>query len=310
MAPARNVAQDVVLYGLTRFFLGLLGALPLAFARKLVIALGRVALALLPRLHRVGREQLDAVYGDTLSNEAKQQILRDAMDNISIVAAEFAHGPRLREHGFPGLLIEGIEHVDQSRGGIMISAHQGNWEWLAGACSRGIPKFLIVARPLNYPPMDALVEREREAIGFKTIPKVGAAKRLYEALADGWQVGIMVDQCPRERGVPTTFLGRECWSTIGPAMIAAKAKVPVHFVSMYRQPDGSYICNISPALTLVDTGNALDDLQRNTQMFQDEAEKHVRLFPGQWLWFHRRWKQRPQLAKEWAERVAQAADKG
>jgi KDO2-lipid IV(A) lauroyltransferase len=48
-----------------------------------------------------------------------------------------------------------------------------------------------------------------------------------------------------------------------------------------------------PALTLVRTGDEASDVVVNTQHFMDIVEAHVRQYPDQWLWVHRRWRERP-----------------
>lgn len=293
-----------LLYVAVRGYVFFMSLLPVTTARAITKALGRVVLQLMPRLHRVGKEQLDLAYGDTLSDEEKRQILHEAMDNLAIVAAEFAHGPRLAAAGFPNVSVRGFEHFDPDRAAVIFSGHLANWELMAsiyGAHSRTLAE---VVRPLGFPPMNAFVDRMRRAMGATTVPKFAASKELLRLLETGTDVGILIDQSPRDTAVPVTFFGRECWATVGAVMLAQRANVPMHFFGMHRKPDHSYEVEISPAITFVNTGRKLEDLQTNTQACQDVLEEFIRRYPGQWLWFHRRWKRRPRLEKEWAARLA------
>ncbi|HNR36776.1 MAG TPA: hypothetical protein PKO36_16485 [Candidatus Hydrogenedentes bacterium] len=43
----------------------------------------------------------------------------------------------------------------------------------------------------------------------------------------------------------------------------------------------------------------------NTQRCQDALEAIVRRAPEQWLWLHRRWKERPHLEAEWKRRTGE-----
>ncbi|MBI1318498.1 MAG: hypothetical protein GC168_06070 [Candidatus Hydrogenedens sp.] len=310
MASQRNPLLQALLYSLTRTYTGIMGLLQMPAARGITIAIARVALALVPRLHRVGMENLDLAYGDSLTLAEKRRILQDAMDNLAIVAAEFAHGPRMARNGFKDVAeVEGWEHIDQSKGAILISGHLGNWEWFAGAIAVYCPKMLEVVRPLDFPPMNRYVDSTRRATGTETLDKFAAAKELLTRLKEGWCVGVLVDQSPRESGAPTTYFGRDCWTTVAPAMLAARTGCPVHFVTVERRADSTYHIVVQPAMPFQKTRNLMADMQANAQMTQDTLEAFVRQHPGHWLWFHRRWKQRPRLAEEWNKRLKRVEEK-
>ncbi len=308
MSGKRAQLVDALVYGLARFFVGLLGLLPLMLSRYIAIAIGRGLLFLAPRLHRVGREQIELAYGDSLSAAEKRSILREAMDNIAIIAAEFAHGPRMAAQGFPTVRVTGKEHIDPSRGSVVIGGHIGNWEWVAGACVSAFGQMDVIVRPFNFPAMNTFIDQRRRAMGIGTIPKQGAAAGVAQTLMAGGHVGLMVDQCPREAAVPVRFFGRDCWGTIGPVLIASRAQVPIHFMAIRRLPDYTYTCEISPPIPQLNTGDKLADMVTNTQACQDALEAFIRKNPGQWLWFHRRWKERPRLAEEWAARLEKQRD--
>jgi KDO2-lipid IV(A) lauroyltransferase len=116
-------------------------------------------------------------------------------------------------------------------------------------------------------------------------------------------VGILIDQSPRENGVPVTFFGRRCWATVAPAMVAVRAKAPIHPVSMTRDSKGRYTVEFLPSIEVRRTGDLRKDLVEAIQNCQDAIESLVRQSPGQWLWMHRRWKERPLLQEEWDART-------
>jgi len=305
MAPGSQRAIRRILGILSIVFVRVSCWFPLPWVCIFFRTLGRVAPYVVPRLNRVGLENLERAFGDTLTCEEKRRILRGAMDNMMTVAAEFGRLPKMARTGFEGVIrVEGAEHADRDRGVLAISAHFGNWEWiLPVAIAHGF-KAAEVVRTFDDPTLNTFVDRVRKAGGVETIPKDSAAGRIRELLRDRYMVGLLVDQSPRENGVPTSFFGERCWSTIAPAMIAMRARVPVHPAALIRESDGTYTLRFYPAIEFEKTGNALDDLVENTQRCQDAIERMVRAHPEQWLWFHRRWKQRPRLEREWAARVA------
>ena len=281
--------------------------LPLPVARGLGRGLARLAYYLIPRLRKVGLANLDLAYGNTLSRPEKTRILKDAVKNVGIVAAEFTRIPILAGSDIARLVqFDGLEHLDRSEGSLMVGAHLGNWEWMAPAlASQG---FLVagVVRPLDHPALNAFVDRLRRSGHVATVPKTNAVAEVVQLLRKGYVVGLLVDQSPRENAAPVRFFGRETWGTVGAALASARTRLPVHVIAMLRQPNGSYLLRVSPEIPMARSGDLRADLVQNAQRCQDAVEALVRACPGQWLWFHRRWKARPRLQQEW--RVRQMED--
>ena len=297
-SPSRRI-QSLLAHALC----GLTRVLPLPLARALGRGMFRTVLTVIPRLRRIGMENLDTAFGDTLDRRAKEDILRQAAENLGLVAAEFSRIPLVASTGRGPLFdVRGLENIDRSRGGIFLSAHIGNWEWLAPAGASVGLETLIVVRGFDDPLMDRTVDAIRHVPGVETVDKHAALPALVAAVKEGRYAGILADQNPRENGIPSTFFGRPTWSTIGPAMLARRAKCPIYPVSMTREPDGRYVLEFFPPLEMVQGSDPLKELQENTQRCQDALEEMIRRRPGQWLWFHRRWRTRNRHEREWAER--------
>lgn len=284
------------------FFAWLLDRLPLSVARIVAVALGRAAYFAVPRVRRTGFSNLDLVYGDSITRREKARRLKQCVDNISIVAAEFSRirrlrGPFLDRH----MIVKGAERLPRDKGAIVIGAHQVNWEWLAPALASKGMKVAEVVRPLADPRLNEYVDKTRRAGGIVTIPKEHAAQEVARHLREGYLVGILVDQSPRENGVPLRFLDKECWGTIGPVVLSRMTGAPIFGVFMQRGADGRYELEILPQIELA-PGKLSDTIVENCQRCQDVVASGVERNPGQWLWLHRRWKNQPRLEREWKKR--------
>lgn len=286
--------------------------LPPPVSRALLVGLARCAMALLPRIWKVGMENLDLAYGDTLTRAEKKRILRGAVDNMALVAAEF-HAvkklPGMTQEEFDALItVEGMERFDnQENGCVLIGGHLGNWEWMAGVINRCGYKISEVVRPLDNPLLNRVVDAHRTASGAVTVPKDNAGRELFRLMKEGYIAGLLADQSPRDNAVPVTFFGQPCWGTIGAVMVAQRAKVPIFCSSLVRTAPGKYHFTVTGPIEIQRTGNLHEDLAVNCQRCQDAVEEHIRKCPEQWLWLHRRWKPRPRLEAEWAERIARKA---
>ncbi|MBP8130087.1 MAG: lysophospholipid acyltransferase family protein [Candidatus Hydrogenedentes bacterium] len=277
--------------------------LPLPAARALSAALAEVAFRLVPRMRRAGLANLDLAYGDTLNRSEKLRILRGAVHNALRVAVELSRLPTLRGDGWRRYIdVAGIEHIDPNRGALLVGGHLGNWEWIPGILTAHGFRLMVVVRSFDAPELDRYVDALRCSVGIRTIPKNHAARHIETLLAQNWLIGMLIDQSPRESALPVTFFGQPCWATIGPAIVALRTRAPIHPAGMWRKPDGRYHVQFYPSIPYEVTGNAQQDLLAVTQRCQDAVERMVRDHPEQWLWLHRRWKQRPRLSAEWAAR--------
>ena len=304
MARRRNAFVQGLFRVASIGFVRLTQAMPLSLARRLGILLGDLAYFVVPRIRRIGMDNLNLAYGDELSLTEKRRILREATRNVGIVAAEFGRIPQLKgERAHELIELEGLDLLDREGGAVLIGAHLANWEWMAPFIQcQGIPGAEII-RPLDDDRLNDFVDGLRRSTGLLTIPKHGAGIEVFRLLSEGYTIGILVDQNPRHNASPVTFFGRETWATIAAPMIALRSSTRIHPVHMVRLPDGRYRIEIRPALDMVRSDDLRQDLIENTQRCQDAIEEMIRANPGQWLWLHDRWKPRPRLAADWAEKL-------
>ena len=267
--------------------------LPLRVDRMLGRRLGRLAYHVAGRTRRIGRANLDQVFGDTLSRRRKTRILKASAENVGIGAAEFSHIKRM-DDGFieKQVAIENAGVIDKTRGGVVISAHLGNWEWLGRVWrSLGLDTCLVVRR-FSQPGLEALIDSTRRSAGVDTIDRRGAVAEAVRIARQGWHVVMLADQAPRGGAVPVQFMGRPCWGCIGPAVVALRARVPIYPVSLTRDDTGKYLFEIQDPIELAPSRNLRARVVDATQQCQDAVETMVRRHPEQWVWSQRRWRRR------------------
>ena len=288
---------------ITLSFIAFMRLLPLPVARRLGRVGGHIAYYVVPRVRTIGMKNINLAYGDTLTLQEKKSILKKSMINLALIGAELPHQAILSsDRRDPMCAFKGREHIEKSGTGIMLGAHLSNWEWAFGIfCGEGY-KATGIVRPLRDPRLNQAINDLRTSSGTTTIEKRAAATQAIKALRAGINVGILGDQSTRKNGLPTTFFSQPCWSTIGPAMLALRAKVPIYPMSLVRDDTGFYTLEILPPIFPERQGAFADDLMRITQQCQNIIEEMIRAHPEQWMWLHDRWKKQPDREKEWAER--------
>lgn len=300
----RNPLVQWLATGATLGFARLCDVLSLRARRWLGRRMGRLAYYLVPRVRRVGHANLIRAFGNEMSLKDRRELLKQSVENVGIVAAEFSLIPRIdaaftKRH----IVIKGVCNLPRNRGAIIIGAHFGNWEWMAPAMAAlGWPVAEVV-RPLNHEPLNRYVDKVRTGGKITTVPKDASAIKLINILKKGCAVGILVDQAQRANAAPTRFFGQACWSTVGPVILALRAGVPIIPASMTRIPGGRYRLEFGRRIMLQHSEEWVKDLVVNTQKCQDAIERFVRKYPEQWLWIHQRWEVRPRLEEEWKARL-------
>ena len=118
-------------------------------------------------------------------------------------------------------------------------------------------------------------------------------RRLLGAIKEKKAIGILLDQnVDWYEGVFVKFLGRWACTNKGLALIALKSGTPVLPAFPVRQSDGRFRIMFGKELELIRTGDKTRDVEDNTALFSGVIEKYILQYPGQWFWFHQRWKTR------------------
>ena len=108
-------------------------------------------------------------------------------------------------------------------------------------------------------------------------------------------MGLLIDQdIPSIPGVFAPFFGRPAWTPSGAAMIALKARCPLAPGFIHRRPDGTHLIKVEPPLPVPTEGSPEDRVRELTAAVNARAEWHVRAWPEQWVWMHRRWRTQPE----------------
>lgn len=228
-------------------------------------------------------------------SEPVEEIIRNNFKNLGksfaeIIKIYYGFGEKI----IHSVEVDGIEtfHQAQAQGtGILfLTGHCGNWELLAIAASVRFSKIAGVARPINNPYLNALVERVRERYGNSVIYKQGALRKIIERLRKGKCVGILMDQAvvPNE-GYVIDFLGRGAWTSKIPALIARKTGASVLPMFIHRT-DRGHRMKVYPAVQLSNIDDKESAVIEDTKRFSSFIEKYIQEHPSEWLWIHRRWK--------------------
>ena len=268
--------------------------LPLPLVTAVGVVLGRVVYAVDGNRRRVALRNLEAAFP-----------ARPAAERRAIARRVFAHFGRMLFEllEFSTLTparilarveVDGEERVRhayaQRRGVLFFTGHFGFWEQNAIAHALTFEPMAVLARALDNPRLNALLERVRGCTGNTVIYRQGAIRRVMRALGSGQGVAILIDQHMQSRDAITVeFFDRPASTTSALAALAARTGAPVIPVFALPVERGRYrIIYEHPVEPPRD--DSPDAIREFTQRCTDVLEMYVRRHPDLWLWMHRRWR--------------------
>jgi len=298
---------DLLSYWLIVSLMRVLNLLPFAVS-CLIGELAGNLLFYLDRRHRfITLENLERAFRHELSPAQRIRLAKKTYRNLGRILIECICLPTRKPEIIRDYVsISGRDHLyeaqSRGKGVLFLTAHFGNWELMGLAFSLyGFPS-AVVARPLDNPYLDRLVERQRTRFGNRVIAKKGAVREIVKCLASGGRVGILMDQNVSAReGVFVDFFDTPASTTPILAALSQKTGAPVVPIFMVpKQGKSGYVIEVGKPLTLIETGNKEKDLIANTARFTSIIEEYIRCYPHCWFWMHRRWKVRPEdQRREW-----------
>jgi len=178
----------------------------------------------------------------------------------------------------------------RERGAVIATAHTGSFDLVGCAAARELP-LTVVTKRLSLGLLDGVWQRWRARRGVRLVAAGAAARAARQALGRGEAVAMLFDQAPeRTRAtVRAAFLGQVASVDLAPALLAARARVPLLVVLCHRTPIGDHVAELRLAL---------EPPPRAARAWAEQAMREattcldafVREHPAQWLWMHRRWK--------------------
>jgi KDO2-lipid IV(A) lauroyltransferase len=273
---------------------------PLGLNRAVGRGLGRMAMRLDRRHREIVWANLSASFPEKDAAWV-EATARKVFEHIAQVATEIPRLVRLS----PGKIAaqarcHGLDNVHNAlakgKGLILLTGHFGNWEWgnVAGAMALGFGA-LVVARPIDWPPADRLVNSWRtKGSDSVVVPKNRSARVLLKGLKQNRMLGLLLDQnVDWYDGEWVDFFGRPACTNKGLALLARSTEAPVIANYNWRADDGKFDVYFTPEIPLVKTRDKTMDVWQNTQNYTKVLEDIIRQKPEQWFWLHQRWKTKP-----------------
>lgn len=299
---AARRAKDWAIAQTVFAILAILSRLP---ADSAISFVDRVARRIGPQTarHKLVRANLANAFPEK-SAEEREAIGLEMWSSMARLAAEYVFLDQLfdfdpEKNGEGRLEVEGIpifiDLLENPRPFIVFTAHTGNFELLPIAAATFGLDVTALFRPPNNPYIAKRLFSARHTRSGALVPShAGAAWNLARALDRGAGVGMLVDQ-KFKKGAKTHFFGQDVQTNPLLAKLVRQYGCDVFPARSIRLPDNRFRLVIEPAIEIPRTADGSVDVKATAQVLNDKVEEWVREYPGQWQWFHDRWRIRSKL---------------
>lgn len=173
---------------------------------------------------------------------------------------------------------------------IVLTAHQGNWEWLLCSASFQLPALVLaVYKPLSNDFFDKLMKKVRARFKTTVVPMNSVLRKIVEHKKEAKILAMVADQSPAgdEKNYWTDFLHQDTAFFVGGEKIATRMEYAVYFAKMTKIKRGYYEISFEEIAL-----PPFQDLEENTVIasYAQKLEKQIQAQPPTWLWSHKRWK--------------------
>ena len=245
---------------------------------------------------RVAYINLKAALGDQLTPRKRWEIVRDHFGSMGQAAVEVMSFKQMRrKHHDLNVKIHGIERYEEllrsGHGGVLITAHFGNWELLQlWSGLRGTPIY-VLTREQKYPRLNGLINELRESHGSVSISRGAGIRGLIRALREKKMIGVLGDQSAgKTEGIILPFFGRRTTVPVGAFQLAHRtdALIMPFFIVRTGGPEhevySEEVLKDDPSL------EPEARIEFQARQYMKVLEDFIRRFPDQWLWENKRWK--------------------
>ncbi|MDR6240564.1 KDO2-lipid IV(A) lauroyltransferase [Aureibacter tunicatorum] len=229
-----------------------------------------------------------------MSDEERKEVSSKFYQSMSDIFIESMKGPSLSYEEimerFKVVNPEVANRIlDEGRSVVMVSSHQGNWEWGALCISKWLSSLpVILYKRMSNKYIDEDFRKVRAQWGTEMCPSDDAKDGLTKQREKPVAYILISDQSPvrPQKAFWVNFFNKPTGFVHGFEMQARRYNHPVIFFDMLRVKKGYY----EMRLKLITENPKEYKSGQLTALYAKHLEDCIKEHPEQWLWTHNRWK--------------------
>ena len=300
---AKKGLKPYLVYLLVRVILSLLQVFPVERNLRSARWLARMWVRLMPRHRERALKHLRESFPGEYSEQELADLADRCLEHWTMFAFEEVYTARLINrftwHRYINLVNfnEALQLLLENRGVVMVTGHYGHFELVGHFLACIGFKMAAVMRPLDNAYLNEYLVRTRRTHGLELLDKKGAMYSSRGILQAGAQLAFIADQDAGPKGLFVDFFGRPASTYKSIGLLAMGMHCPI--IVGYARRRGArfaYDVGVERIIYPSEWEQQADPLRWITQTYTAAIEAFVRAAPAQYLWIHRRWKNKPKSA--------------
>ncbi len=269
--------------------------LPISVAAGIAKGLADISFFLLRDRRKIARENIERAFGKSISEARKDRIARAAFQSAALSFLELFIVRKIARNASERFTLIGNDVVEKAfkekKGIVLVIAHLGSWEYLSFLPYRTGRNWSVVVKDIKNPFVNRMIDSLRRIMEVEPIPKEGSIRKVLGELRKGNGVAILIDQWAGDEGIWIDFFGEKTSTTSIPARLAEKTGCILIPAFCLRKRVGHYEIRLDKPYEYDSVSK--DWEVRITKELNRLLEEQILRYPEQWLWGHRRWKDKP-----------------
>ncbi|OGQ17983.1 MAG: hypothetical protein A3B70_07035 [Deltaproteobacteria bacterium RIFCSPHIGHO2_02_FULL_40_11] len=185
--------------------------------------------------------------------------------------------------------------LDAGENVLILTAHLGNFEWLAAWTPLVGVNLAMVIRPLKSTVWEKMISEQRTRTGVKLVSPTGSGREIFRLLGEHVAIAIIFDQLKRPpQGYFVPFFGKLAGTMKSLAVLTEKKEAKVFPVYSERTSFGRMKVHMEDAIFYKRVGTKEENRYAYTKECNLKIEEMIRKVPEQWFWIHDRWLDSPE----------------
>ena len=277
------------------FFLTILSnifqILPRFFSLRIGRSIGLMMYYFYPKRKDIAIKNIEIAFpSKTLT--LKHAILKSCYKHYGMVLVDFLRLPKIKkkkDKKIVNIPIESINLLKKYNGGIILSAHIGNWEYIGPSLGINNIKCAGVAQVQHNSKSNKFFNTLRSSKNVKIIPINAGSKIMINYIKQGYFLGLISDQNAGKKGSEAIFFNKTISTPKGAAAFHLKTHSPILLGFCILHKDLNYELSFQKLNLKGLPKNSDEAIIEINQRFTSLLENMVCKYPEQYFWFHKKW---------------------